>query len=164
MKFDNQKGLRHIRWLISQTTAISPTNIQFRCAEYPHLSHEINCSNTLGELCGIFLCSRDAHIIVRAEPPRGRHRDLGIITVERIGTLRPQQNPPYQAAAVRFHEQYTDYDYSAFYYDRLQFTSEQTENNVFQISLQLPFHSDLIVKEFAGDITISNVLPWFSHF
>jgi hypothetical protein len=82
--------------------------------------------------------------------------------VERIGTLRPQQTPPYQPAAVRFHEQCTDYDSSAFYYDHLQFTSEQPENTVFQISLQLPFHSDLIVKEFAGDITISNVLPWFS--
>jgi hypothetical protein len=102
LEFDNHRGIRHLCWLISQTTAIATSHIQVYSTQHPRLGSQVNASRTLADLCDIFSGAQNAHIHVCAEPPRGVHRDLGIITVERVGTLRPQLQPPYLTGAVRY--------------------------------------------------------------
>ena len=162
LSFDNNHGIAHVRWLISQTTGIMTTNIQFTCDAHPSLRSQFNHSKTMGELCDICLQTRDAHIRVRAEPTRGVHHSLGILTVERVSTLRPQLQPPYLTGAVRFIETYADYDNSGLYYDHLQPQTQTLQMDIFEISLHLPFLSNVFTKEIMPDTTISELMPWFA--
>ena len=146
LSFDNYRGIVFIRWLISQTTAIATANIQFHCDDHPNLHSQFNRSKTLGELCDICLNARNDHIRVDAEPSRGVHHSLGVITVERVGTLRPQLQPPYLTGTVRYIETYADYDDSGFYYDHLKLQSVDTKSDIFEISLQLPFLSKFLLR------------------
>jgi hypothetical protein len=100
LEFDNRRGFRHIRWLISQNTAISTSNIHLYCPNQPRFRAQVTMSNTLGDLCDLFGSTRDRHVSVIAEPRRGVHHPLGYLTVERVGTLRPQLQPPYLSGAV----------------------------------------------------------------
>ena len=161
LSFDNHRGVGYIRWLISQTTAIATSNIQFHCDNHPNLHLQFNRSKTLGELCDVCLNARNDHIRVHAEPTRGVHHSLGVITVERVGTLRPQLQPPYLTGTVRYIETYADYDESGFYYDHLKLQSVDMVSEIYEISLQLPFLTETFTKEILSDTTISELMPWF---
>ncbi len=90
LQFDNQRGVGHLCGRISKTTAKTPSRIQFSSPTNPRLRNYLNASKTMGDLCDVFSVSQDAHIRVQAEQLRGTRRRLGFLTVERVGTLRPQ--------------------------------------------------------------------------
>jgi hypothetical protein len=119
-------------------------------------------SNTLGDLCDLFGSTRDRHVSVIAEPRRGVHHPLGYLTVERVGTLRPQLQPPYLSGAVRFVESYTDYDNSGIYCDNLIPQIPALLSTTFEIALYLPFMTRIITKEILGTCTISDIMTWTS--
>jgi hypothetical protein len=162
LEFNNARGLRHIRWLISQNTAINPSKIQFYSTTRRELHHPINSSRTLRKLCDIFAHTRDDHVTVVTEPSRGMRSPLGIITVERVGTLRPQMQPPYLSGNVRFVESYADFDQNGIYSDNLIPQIPSMLTTVFEIALYLPFMTDIITKDIMGNSTISEIMSWTS--
>ncbi len=91
--------------------------------------------------------ARDDHIRVYAEPTQGIHHTLGIITVERVGTLRPQLVIPYLTGNVRFLESYADYHDSVHYYDHLQQQIPNMQSDIFEILLQLQFLSEVFTQK-----------------
>ncbi len=80
----------------------------------------------MGDLCDIYAHTRGDHVTVVAEPrpSRGIRSPLGIITVERVRTLRPQFQPPYLSGKVRFVESYADFDQNGVYRQQKGFFSK----------------------------------------
>ena len=81
--------------------------------------------------------------------------------MERVGTLRPQLQPPYLTGTVRYIETYADYDESGFYYDHLKLQSVDMVSEIYEISLQLLFLTETFTKEIRSDSTLSELMPWF---
>ena len=163
LEFDNRRGIRHICWLISQTTAIATSHIQVYSAQHNRLGYQVNCSKTLADLCDIFSSAQNTQIYVCAEPPRGIRRDLGILTVERVGTLRPQLQPPYLTGTVRPIESFTDYDHTGLYYDHMFPRSPSLISAIFEISLHLPFMQNVITTDILGSSSISDIMTWSAN-
>jgi hypothetical protein len=158
LEFDNKRGFRHIRWLISQTTAINNSQINLHCPSQPRFRTRVQSSNTMGDLCDLFAHTRDQNISVVAEPMRGVQHTLGYLTVERVGTLRPQMQPPYLTGTLRFVESYADYDDSGVYCDTLSPQIPQLLDTVFEIALYLPYMSNIITKDILGSSMISDIM------
>ncbi len=77
---------------------------------------------------------------------------------ERVGTLRPQLQPPYLSGTVRFVESYTDYDNSDIYCDNLIPQIPALLSTPFEIALYLPFMTRIITKDILGTCTISDIM------
>ena len=162
LEFNNEPGIRRLRWLISQNTAIHPRQIQFSSPIQHQLRFLVNSSRTFGDLCDIFASARADHVTVYGEPPHGGRIPLGIVTVERVGTLRPQLQPPYLSGDVRFVESYADFDPNNEYSGNLLPQILPLLSTVFEITLCLPFMTAVIAKDFPGHSTIHDIMFWTS--
>ena len=118
----------------------------------------MHSSHTLADLCDIFSQAQNDYIRVCAEPPRGIRRALGIITVERVGSLRPQLQPPYLSGTIRSIESFIDYDHAGLYYDHMFSRSPSLLSAVFEITLHLPFMNDIITVDILGTNSISDIM------
>jgi hypothetical protein len=162
LEFNNELGIRRLRWLISQNTAIHPRQIQFSSPIQRHLRSMVNSSRTFGDLCDIFASVQADHVTVYGAPPRGGSIPLGIVTVERVGTLRPQLQLPYLSGDVRFVESYADFDPNNEYSGNLLPQILPLLSAVFEITLYLPFMTEVIAKDFPGHSTIYEIMSWTS--
>ena len=166
LEFDNMRGIRHVRWLIAQATAIFPAQLEFRSAMHPWITQAFNNSATLGELCDICAQVRNDHLTVHAIPSRGRSHILGMITIERVGTLRPQFLPPYAPDSFGFVESVQDFDESQQYYQPVhtRLPSRSINQDSYEILLHLPFVPSIVIRHvISADTRISDLHSWFTE-
>ena len=74
--------------------------------------------------------------------------EIGMITIDRVGTLRPQFLPPYAPDSFGFVESVQDFDESQQYYQPVhnRLPSRSINQDSYEILLHLPFVPSIVIR------------------
>ena len=142
------------------------SQLEFRSVRHSWVTHAFNSSQSMGELCDIYEQTRSDPLTVHTVPVRGRSYLLGTISLERVGSLRPQFCPPYEPDMFRFASSDLDFNERQIYYQPFSNRVLRPSSSRFsyEILFHLPFVPNLILRHvISADTLVSDVQSWFAE-